>query len=96
MSTDTGTGAAPATLSSAQLARRRRTASWRRGWTQFRSHRSGMIGLGILFFFVAAAVAAPLLADRSGLDVTAANGPVLGSAVLATTGSAPTRTAAPC
>jgi peptide/nickel transport system permease protein len=37
-----------------------------------------MVGLGILFFFVAAALAAPLLAARSGLDVTTANGPVLG------------------
>jgi peptide/nickel transport system permease protein len=81
MSADLGAAkdAAPAaTLSAAQLARRRRTAAWRRGWTQFRSHRSGMIGLGILTFFVVAALAAPLLASRSGLDVTAANGPVLG------------------
>ena len=71
--------AAPAPrVSAAQLARRRRTAAWRRGWAQFRSHRSGMVGLGILFFFVAAALAAPLLAARSGLDVTTANGPVLG------------------
>jgi len=36
-----------------------------------------MIGLGILVFFVAVALAAPLLADPSGLDVTQATGPVL-------------------
>ena len=64
-------------LSARQMARRRRTASWRRGWSQFREHRSGMLGLGILVVFVGAALAAPLLADRSGLDVTQADGPVL-------------------
>jgi peptide/nickel transport system permease protein len=64
-------------LSSRQLVRRRRIASWRRGWSQFREHRSGMLGLGILVVFVVVALAAPLLADRSGLDVTQADGPVL-------------------
>jgi peptide/nickel transport system permease protein len=37
-----------------------------------------MLGLGVLVFFVVVAVAAPLLADESGLDVTKADGPVLG------------------
>jgi peptide/nickel transport system permease protein len=64
--------------SSRQLARRRRIASWRRGWQQFRAHRSGMIGLGILVFFIVVALAAPWLADSQGLDVTKADGPVLG------------------
>ncbi|HEX3223318.1 MAG TPA: ABC transporter permease [Nocardioides sp.] len=64
-------------LSARQLARRRRIETWRRGWRQFRGHRSGMLGLGILVFFVAVALAAPVLADRSGLDVTQATGPVL-------------------
>ena len=73
----TDVSAAPR-LSARQLARRRRIASWRRGWAEFRTHRSGMIGLGILFLFVAVALAAPLLADPSGLDVTRADGPVLG------------------
>jgi peptide/nickel transport system permease protein len=76
MSADSATPAPR--LSASQLARRRRTAAWRRGWTQFRGHRSGMIGLAILTVFVVAALAAPLLADKSGLDVTAATGPVLG------------------
>jgi peptide/nickel transport system permease protein len=74
--TATADGAA-AQVSSRQLARRRRIASWRRGWRQFRSHRSGMIGLGILTFFIVVALAAPWLADSSGLDVTKANGAVL-------------------
>jgi peptide/nickel transport system permease protein len=65
-------------LSSRQLTRRRRTESWRRGWRQFRTHRSGMLGLGILAVFIAVALFAPLLAGREGLDVTRADGPVLG------------------
>jgi peptide/nickel transport system permease protein len=64
-------------LSARQLARRRRIESGKRGWSQFRAHRSGMIGLGVLVFFVVVALAAPLLADVRGLDVTKANGPVL-------------------
>jgi peptide/nickel transport system permease protein len=36
-----------------------------------------MIGLGILVCFILVALAAPLLADSSGLDVTEATGPVL-------------------
>jgi peptide/nickel transport system permease protein len=63
--------------STRQLARRRRTASWRRGWASFRGRRTGMIGLGILVFFITVALAAPLLADKSGLNVTLANGPIL-------------------
>jgi peptide/nickel transport system permease protein len=37
-----------------------------------------MLGLGILVFFVVVALAAPVLADSSGLDVTKASGPLLG------------------
>jgi peptide/nickel transport system permease protein len=65
-------------LSARQLTRRRRLAAWKRVWTQFRQRRSGMLGLGILVFFVVVALVAPVLADSSGLDVTKANGPVLG------------------
>ena len=64
-------------LSTRQLARQRRLASWKRGWTQFRAHRSGMIGLGILVVFIVVALAAPLIADPAGLDVTKADGPIL-------------------
>jgi peptide/nickel transport system permease protein len=66
-------------LSARQLARRRRLAAWNRVWTQFRQRRSGMLGLGILVFFVVVALAAPVLANSNGLDVTKANGPILGS-----------------
>lgn len=68
-----------ANLSARQLARRRRLAAWNRVWTQFRQRRSGMLGLGILVFFVVVALAAPVLANSSGLDVTKATGPVLGA-----------------
>jgi len=66
-------------LSSRQLARQRRLASLRRTWRAFRAHRSGVVGLVILAVFVLVALAAPLLASSSGLDVTQANGPVLGA-----------------
>jgi peptide/nickel transport system permease protein len=45
--------------------RRRRALS--RAWGQFRHHRPGMIGLGILVAAVLIAIAAPLLADEAGL-----------------------------
>jgi peptide/nickel transport system permease protein len=66
-------------LSTRQLTRQRRLASYRRTWRAFRSHRTGVAGLGILIAFIFVAVAAPLLASSRGLDVTVANGPVLGA-----------------
>jgi peptide/nickel transport system permease protein len=66
-----------AALTARQLARRRRAASWRRGWEVFRRNRSGMLGLVIMACFVLLAVAAPLLADPEGLEVTRATGGVL-------------------
>jgi peptide/nickel transport system permease protein len=66
-----------ATVSAGALARRRRMESLRRNWRLFRSHRSGLLGLGLLLFFVALAVFAPLLVDREGLDLTKATGGVL-------------------
>jgi len=74
----TQTVSAPsAHLSARTLTRRRRLAAWKRVWTQFRQRRSGMVGLCILVFFVVVALAAPVLADSSGLDVTKATGPLL-------------------
>jgi peptide/nickel transport system permease protein len=73
----TTTAPAGAQLSAAALARRRRAASLRRNWRLFRSHRSGLFGLGLLLFFVALAVLAPLLVDSDGLDLTKATGGVL-------------------
>ena len=68
-----------APLSARTIARRRRTAAWRRNWKLFRGHRSGFIGLSILAVFVVVALAAPLLADADGLKVTKATGGVLES-----------------
>ncbi|MFN8195134.1 MAG: ABC transporter permease [Nocardioidaceae bacterium] len=66
-------------LTARQVARQRRAAGWRRNWAEFRRHRSGLVGLGILVFFVVVALAAPLLADHDGLSVTKATGEVLES-----------------
>jgi peptide/nickel transport system permease protein len=64
-------------LTARQVARRRRARSWRRGWADFRRHRSGLVGLAVLVGFVVVALAAPLLADAEGLEVTKATGGVL-------------------
>jgi peptide/nickel transport system permease protein len=66
-------------VSARRIARRRRAAAWRRNWKLFRGHRSGLVGLVILGFFVVVALAAPLLADPEGLKVTKATGGVLES-----------------
>ncbi len=60
-----------------QFARRRRMEALRRNWAEFRSHRSGLVGLGILALFVALALLAPVLASSDGLEVTKATGGVL-------------------
>jgi peptide/nickel transport system permease protein len=70
---------AAARLSTRQLTRQRRLASYRRIWRGFCGHRSGVVGLGILVVFVVIALSAPLLASSKGLNVTLANGPVLGA-----------------
>jgi peptide/nickel transport system permease protein len=59
------------------LNRRRRRESLRRNWRQFRTHRSGLFGLGLLLFFILVAIFAPLLVDKDGLDITKATGGVL-------------------
>ncbi|WP_341230263.1 ABC transporter permease [Nocardioides salarius] len=70
--------ASPATgTSAAQLARRRRHDAWRRGWREFRRHRSGVAGLVVLTGFVLLALLAPVIADAEGLSVTRAQGGVL-------------------
>jgi peptide/nickel transport system permease protein len=68
----------PVRLSPRQVTWRRRRAGAARTWSEFRRHRSGVIGLSVLTMFAAIAVFAPLLADASGLRVTEATGPVLG------------------
>jgi peptide/nickel transport system permease protein len=65
-------------LSARSVTWKRRAAASKRVWSDFITRRSGVFGLAILVLFVGAALAAPLLASSSGLDVTKANGPVLG------------------
>jgi peptide/nickel transport system permease protein len=62
------------TRSPSALAWTRRRASAARVWRDFRGNRAGMVGLGMLVFFVLVAIFAPFLADASGLDVTQATG----------------------
>jgi peptide/nickel transport system permease protein len=64
-------------VSAETLNRRRRRESLSRNWRLFRSHRSGLFGLGLLLFFIAIAIFAPLLVDKDGLDLTKATGGVL-------------------
>ncbi len=58
-------------------ARRRRLASVRRGWREFRGNRAGMVGLVLLALFALLALLAPVIADADGLSVTRATGGVL-------------------
>lgn len=65
------------TLTPRQVVWQRRRQSAARTWAEFRRHRSGLIGLGVLALFGLMAVLAPLLAGRSGLEVTDATGGIL-------------------
>ena len=69
--------ATDAPLSARQVTRQRRAAALRRNWSEFRRHRSGLLGLVVLVGFALVALLAPLLADADGLRVTRATGGVL-------------------
>ena len=60
--------APPPALNPKAIARKRRKDSLSRIWKQYRQSWMGMIGLGILVFFVIIAVFAPLLADKCDLS----------------------------
>ena len=71
MATRTGTApneAPPPEVNPKAIARKRRKDSLSRIWKQYRQSWMGMIGLGILVFFVLIAVFAPLLADKCDLS----------------------------
>jgi peptide/nickel transport system permease protein len=59
------------------LARARRRLAFSRFWATYRKSKAGIAGLVILLLFILMAIFAPLLADKSGLDVTQVNGPIL-------------------
>src|SRR5918998_1520827 len=56
------------------IAWRRRRAWMSRSWYEFRRHRAGVAGLVILAVTIAIALAAPLITDAEGLDVTKTTG----------------------
>lgn len=56
------------------LAWHRRGVAFAAAWREFRKHRSGVVGLGLLTLIVLLALLAPVLTDREGLDVTTATG----------------------
>ena len=58
----------PPAVNPKAIARKRRKDSLSRIWKQYRQSWMGMIGLGILVFFVIIAVFAPLLADKCDLS----------------------------
>ena len=69
--------AAPADRDPKTLARARRRLAFSRFWSTYRKNKAGIAGLVILLLFILMAIFAPLLADKSGLDVTQVNGPIL-------------------
>ena len=74
MSADPTEIAAPQVLSARAITWARRRAAVARFTRQFRTSRSGMLGLVVLVIFVVVALAAPLLFPRAMLDVTQATG----------------------
>lgn len=64
-------------LTPRQVTRQRRVMGLRRTWASFRQHRSGLLGLGLLTFFILVAILAPVLADAESIEVTKATGGVL-------------------
>jgi peptide/nickel transport system permease protein len=73
----TSVAAAPSARRITWLRRRKALAGV---WREYRHHRPGMIGLGVLIAVVAMAVGAPLLADEAGLKaVNATENPAFAS-----------------
>jgi peptide/nickel transport system permease protein len=68
----------------AQEVRSRRSLVWQRRrasaaghWRTFRGDRQGMVGLGILSFFVVVAVVGPMFIDPADIEPATADGPLL-------------------
>jgi len=77
MSVQQGEPPSIAARSPGAIARARRRESAQRVWREFRRHRAGMVGLAVMVTFLLIAVAASLIADPAGLDVTGATGRAL-------------------
>jgi peptide/nickel transport system permease protein len=67
----------PPTVSARAAVRARRRAARGRFVREFRAEKGGLVGLGVLVFFVLLALAAPVLFSRDELGVTTATGPIL-------------------
>lgn len=66
-----------APMTARQLAGARRRQALAGFWRDFRGHRAGMAGLLVLAFIALTALAAPVLTDETGLDVTQVHGRIL-------------------
>jgi peptide/nickel transport system permease protein len=64
-------------LTARQVTWRRRKSSAGRTWKEFRRHKTGLAGLGVLIVFALLAIFAPLIAGSEGVSRTDATGPVL-------------------
>jgi peptide/nickel transport system permease protein len=64
-------------LTARQVTWRRRKSSAGRSWKEFRRHKTGLAGVGVLLVFALVAIFAPLIAGSEGLSRTDATGPVL-------------------
>jgi peptide/nickel transport system permease protein len=69
-----GTPDTPALTSVRSVVWERRKAALRRFWRSYRQQRAGVIGLAGLLVIVVLSLAAPLITDEGGLDVTQATG----------------------
>jgi len=76
-SLDTAASAPPPLHSPRRIAWARRRAALARTWREYRRDRGGLAGLVVLLACVALALAAPVITNAQGLDVTAATGGIL-------------------
>ncbi len=68
------TTAEVAVVSPRRLVWRRRREALSRNWTLYRHNRQGMVGLGVMAFFTALALASPLLVPAADIEPATAQG----------------------
>lgn len=66
--------AAPVPVSPRRLVWQRRREAVARNWALYRSNRQGMVGLGVMVFFILLALAAPLLVPSADIEPATAQG----------------------
>lgn len=72
--TTTDTAATTLTVSPRRLVWQRRLDALTRSWVLYRHNRQGMVGLGFMLFFIALALAAPLLVSPEDIEPATAQG----------------------